>query len=509
MPRKVLIVGAGLGGLSTALRLSSKGYTDITIVEKYNRPGGRLNLIEKDGFRFDMGPSFFSMSYEFDELFKDCGMENPLKLEKLDPIYTVNFASGKKFNIYTDLDKLAAEFESIEPGFKEKVEKYLKNAADIFHATEHIVVKNNFEGKLDYLLQLARVPWKHAPRMFYSMWSDLESSFKSEEVKVIFSLVAFFLGATPFETPAVYKLLNYTELKHDGYWNVKGGMYKIVDAIVDELKKRGVQFIYDTEIVNFREGIRNTSLNGFLDRKGNVYEGDVFIVNSDAAAFRGKVFERPDYSEKKLDSMDWTLAPFTIYLGVKGKIENLNHHNYFLGNNFTEYAEKIFKTSVNPQKPYYYVNVSSKSNPDCAPEGCENLFILCPVPDLRYKKQWNDSEQLADTIIRDLSERIGFDIASNTMTRVVLNPKEWAEKFNLYKGSGLGLAHGLNQIGAYRPNNKDERYANLYYVGASTTPGTGLPIVVISSGLVTERIVHDNPPLTAEDNKETESAYAI
>jgi phytoene desaturase len=138
------------------------------------------------------------------------------------------------------------------------------------------------------------------------------------------------------------------------------------------------------------------------------------------------------------------------------------------------------------------VNVSSRSNPECAPEGCENLFILCPVPDLRHKPDWSDSDQLADTIIDDLSKRTNFDIKSNIVTKTILNPVDWRDKFNLYKGSGLGLAHGLNQIGAFRPKNKDEVFGNLYYVGASTIPGTGLPIVVIGSRLVTERVLNDH-----------------
>ena len=429
------------------------------------------------------------MSYEFKELFEACGMKDPLEYQKLDPLYTVNFSNGKRYNIFTDLDKLATEFEAVEPNFKAKVEKYLNNAKAIFHDTENIVIKQNFDGKLHYLLQLTRVPWKHAPRMFYSMWKDLENSFESNEVKVIFSLVAFFLGATPFETPAVYKLLNYTELQHDGYWNVKGGMYRIVEELVAELHKRGVKFEYNTEVVEcITDGKKVTAIR---DNKGVEHKADIFVVNADAASFRGKILKRARYSEERLDAMDWTLAPFTIYLGVKGKIEGLNHHNYFLGDNFKEYADDIFKLSVNPEKPYYYVNVSSKSNADCAPEGCENLFILCPVPDLRYKKSWDDAEKLAETIIDDLGKRVGYDIANNIMTKIILSPTEWQNSLNLYRGSGLGLAHGLNQIGGFRPANKDEELSNLYYVGASTTPGTGLPIVVISSRLVTERIVEE------------------
>lgn len=487
--KKVCIVGSGLGGLATALRLSSRGY-DVTILEKYHQAGGRLNRLEKDGFTFDMGPSFFSMSYEFDELFKDCGMPNPLKMQELDPVYAVYFADRKEpFHIYKNLAKLAEEFKALEPDFERKAKKYLAQAGGIFHSTENVVIKKNFSGIPSYLLSLMQVPLKYSPLLFRSMWTELNKHFESHEVKVIFSLVAFFLGATPFNTPAVYSLLNYTELQHDGYWNIKGGMYNIVKEIKSALEKRGVKFHFNTEIkqVETTDG----KVSAMVDQNNKRWEADLFVSNADAAAFRGKLLKRPAYSEQKLDKLEWTLAPFTIYLGVKGKLDNLHHHTYFLGEGFEDYAKKIFRQSVNPEKPYYYVNVTSRSNPDAAPEGCENLFILCPVPDLRYKPDWSDTEALADTIIADMSERLGYDLKKNTISRTILNPIEWRDKFNLYKGSGLGLAHGLKQVGALRPANKDEELANLYYVGASTIPGTGLPIVVIGSKLVCERIEND------------------
>lgn len=479
-----------MGGLATALRLSSKGYK-VTILEKHHQAGGRLNRLEKDGFTFDVGPSFFSMSYEFDELFNYCGIKNPLHFNELNPVYSVYFAGkDKPYYIHKDLKKLAEEFNAVEPDFERKAIKYLKRAAEIFHDTENKVIKKNFNGLLHYLLTLSTVPIKHAPLMFRSMWKELDNHFSSEEVKIIFSLVSFFLGATPFNTPAVYSLLNYTELQHDGYWNVKGGMYDIVTRITELLKQRGVEFVFNTEIVQYRSA--NKDAVELIDQHGKTWLADKYIINGDAAAFRGKIFKRDAFTEQKLDKLHWTLAPFTIYLGVKGKLQNIHHHNYFLGDNFKQYADTIFTTSVSPQKPYYYVNVSSKSNPECAPEGCENIFILCPVPDLRYKPDWSDSEHLADTIMDDLSQRIGFDLKANTVTRTIYNPVHWRDMFNLYKGSGLGLAHDMKQIGAFRPANKDEVFKNVYYVGASTTPGTGLPIVVISSKLVTERILKDD-----------------
>jgi phytoene desaturase len=489
--KKVILVGAGLGSLASALRLSYAGY-QVEILEKQSTAGGRLNILKKDGFTFDVGPSFFSMSYEFVELFESIGEPIPFELNELNPLYTVNIAgSDRVFQIYKDLGKLANEFKGLENDFETKVRAYLKGAKEIFHDTEYKVVKKNFDSIIGFIASMATVPMKHLPKLFRTFWQELERHFDSEEVKIIFSLVAFFLGATPFNTPSVYNLLNYTELEHDGYWNVKGGMYKIVEGILPLLEKKGVKIHYNTEIksVNYSK----TQMDSVVDQHGKSWNADLFVINADAAWFRGHFLNRKKYTEEKLDALEWTLAPFTIYLGVKGTIPGIHHHNYFLGNNFRDYADTIFRSSVAPKKPYYYVNVASKSNPNCAPENCENLFILCPVPDMRVKPNWDDAEELAKEIIDDLSKRVGFDIQNNIITKTVYTPIEWKNMFNLYKGSGLGLAHGLNQIGAFRPSNKDEELNNLYYVGASTTPGTGLPIVVIGSKLIQERILKDHP----------------
>lgn len=488
--KKIVIIGAGLGGLSTALRLSKNPNYKITILEKHSTPGGRLNILEKDGFTFDLGPSFMSMTYEFDNLFKDAGISNPLDMRELDPIYQVFFDGRKEpLKIFKDLVKLENEFKDIEPNLAKKLDEYLNRAGKFFHDTELQIVQSNYKGMLDYFYKMSKVPFKHIPYLFRTMWAELDKNFSSEEVKIIFSLVAFFLGSTPFHTPSIYSLLSYTEMRHNGYWSIHGGMYSIIKSIVAVLKERGVEFNFNTEIQSI--GTNNGKLYEVIDNSGKRWNADIFISNSDAASFRGKVLKRKAFIEKKLDKMHWTLSPFTIYLGVKGKIPGLLHHNYFLGSNFKDYADTIFTSSVSPKKPYYYVNAASKSDESCAPDGCENLFILCPVPDLRYKNNWDDAEKLSENIIDDISRRTNFNLKENIISKTIKTPIDWERMFNLYKGSGLGLAHDLNQVGAFRPKNKDEQFANLYYVGASTTPGTGLPMVVISSKLVVERINND------------------
>jgi phytoene desaturase len=487
MSKKVLIVGAGLGGLCTSIRLKQLGF-DVSIIEKFNTPGGRLNVLKRDGFTFDMGPSFFSMSYEFKAFERETGIQLPFDFVPLDPLYRVHISGQKQsFNIYKDLKKLAIEFENVEPGFEKKMEAFLQSAGKLFHDSYDRVVKRNFDSIGGFLWQLTKVPMQHAPKVFRSVWEEMGRYFSSQEVKQIFSLVAFFLGATPFDTPAIYSLLNYTELKHDGYYNVKGGMYKIVEALASVIESQNIPVHYNTEIVDFTE--QDGRLTGLVDQNQKKWMADIYVVNADAAWFRGQVLGRKKFSPKKLDAKKWTLAPLTLYLGIDRKIPALAHHNYFLGSNFKEYAAKIFKNGIKLEKPYYYVNVQSGSNPESAPEGCESVFILCPVPDLRYKPDWEDQDEIVENIINDLSQRIGMDLKKHIVSQTVYNPMHWQNMFNLYRGSGLGLAHDLNQIGGFRPKNYDEQFKNLFYTGASTVPGTGLPMVVISSKLVTARII--------------------
>jgi phytoene desaturase len=486
MKKSVLIVGAGLGGLATALRLAKKGY-NVQIIEKNSQAGGRLNQLKKDGFTFDTGPSFFSMSYEFTDFARECNIDLPFKYFSLDPLYTVNFRGNPKtYYLHKDIHKLAAQFSEVEPDFEEKMIRYLEKSKHLFHDTVNMAIKQNFDSLFDYGIKLLKVNPVHLPVLFRNFWQQVSKYFKSDDAVQILSLVAFFLGRTPFDTSAVYTLLSYTEFMHDGYFNVEGGMYKIIEGLVKELEKENVSIIYNTEIKDFMA--ENGHLSALIDQNNRRWTSDIMVINSDAAVFRGSVFKRRKFSPEKLDKKAWTMGPLTIYLGIKCKLPMVDHHNYYLGDNFKEYADKVFKSPDSLQKPYYYVNLLSKHNPDCAPENAESLFVVCPVPDLRYKPDWSDRDEIVDSIIEDFSGRIGKDIKPEIVSRTVYTPEDWQNQFNLHRGSGLGLSHDMMQIGAFRPKNYDEEFKNVFYVGASTIPGTGLPMVLISSKLVCERI---------------------
>jgi len=426
------------------------------------------------------------MSYEFTNFARECNIRLPFEYYELDPLYSVTFRKDDSpYHLYKDISKLAAQFGESEPDFERGMRKYLDKCRRLYHDT-NIVIKSNYDSLFDYLLTLMKVNPVHLPVIFRNFWQQVSHYVKSNDAREILSLVAFFLGKTPFDTAAVYTLLSYTEFMHDGYYNVKGGMYKIVEGFVEELEKENVRIHYNTEIVDFiAEG---RTLKYLVDKNGMKWGGDIIIVNGDAAVFRGSVFRRKEYSEEKLDRMDWTMGSLTLYLGLKCKLPGISHHNYYLGDNYREYAEKVFKHPGVMEKPYYYVNVLSRSNPGCAPEGCESLFFVCPVPDLRFKNNWDDRDAIADGLIEDFSRRIKKDIRPEIISRTVYTPVDWRDQFNLHRGSGLGLSHKMLQIGGFRPKNFDEQFLNVFYAGASTIPGTGLPMVIISSRLAADRV---------------------
>jgi phytoene desaturase len=263
-------------------------------------------------------------------------------------------------------------------------------------------------------------------------------------------------------------------------------MYKIIEGIVDELKKKNVKFTYNTEIVDYISN--GNKLGCLIDKNNYKWSADVILINADAAVFRSRIFKRKKYSEEKLDKMNWTMGCLTFYTDLKCKLPEVNHHNYFLGSNYKEYANKLLQNPGTLQKPYYYVNVLSKYNSDCAPEGCESLFFVCPNLNLQYKPNWDDKETIVNNIIADFSKRINKDIVPEIVSKTIYTPIDWQNQFNLYHGSSLGLSHTMDQIGVFRPSNFDEKFKNVFYVGASTIPGAGIPIVIISSKLAFERV---------------------
>jgi len=483
---KALIIGTGLGGLTTALRLTRLGY-EVEMVEKYKQAGGRINQLRKNGFVWDIGPTTFPMLFELKEFYDDIGLKMPFDFFEENPLYSVNFmGDAKTYNVYKNIRKLSEEFASLEPNLLDKFNRYLGEAGRMFHLSEKRILNRNFRNVLVYLLSLTKVPLKYSPKFFTTSYKELDKYFHSDKIKEILSLPAIFLGNNPYKSAAIFMMLSYIELVHDGYHAMKGGMYRLVQEMLRELEKANVVINYNCEISGFIGAGRNVY--SLIDSSGESHHADLYVVNADAAGFRNLVLHRKSFSANRLNKMKWSPAPFTIYLGIKGKLDFLNNHQYNLGDNLKEYTQKMDKNSLELSHLNYYVSINSRYNPEFAPKDCESLSILVPVPNLIHKTDWSDKEELANKVIANLSERIGVNLAEQIMTQTIKTPEDWEISFNLYHGSGLGLIYSMNQIGGLRPKNRDEKFKNLFYVGSSTIPGPGIGMSIKSSRLVVKRI---------------------
>lgn len=488
MKNNVIIVGSGLAALASAIRLNEAGF-QVTILEKNRQAGGRLNRLTKDGFTFDVGPTFFSMSYEFERFAKECNMRLPFNYHPVDPLYHVHLTEhNRPFILYRDIQKLAGQFNNFESKFESKMQKYLHHTGNLFHNSFDKIVGQNFNSMPHYIEQLARVNPIHLPFLFNSYESFVNKHFDSDEARQIISLPSYFLGSTPTQTNGVYSLLSYTEFVHDGYHNVEGGMYEIVKGLLREIERRGIIIHYNTEITTVNT--KNNLVEAVIDQRNRKYEADYFLINMDAALFRGRILHRKQYSENNLAQKKWSMGFLTIYAGLDCKVDHLALHNYYIGISKQDKTMKGFRDSKLPENPYFYVNVSSRYNNQCAPEGCESLMFVIPVPNLLYKNNWDDAPYIVDAILKELAVRIDFPILQYLKMLQWFTPTDWQQQYNLYMGAGLGLNHDLLQTGYLRPRNNDEEFHNLFYTGASTVPGIGLPMAIISSRLSTERIIH-------------------
>ena len=267
-------------------------------------------------------------------------------------------------------------------------------------------------------------------------------------------------------------------------------MYEIINTLIKEIDLRGIPVHYNREIVSFRK--HDGQVISLVDNKGNHYAFENYIINMDAALFRSKILQRKTYSPQMMRNMKWSMGFLTFYLGIDVELPQLNMHNYFIGKDDKDKNMKSFRSDVIPDNPYFYVNVCSKMNEKAAPEGSEALMFVVPVPNLINRKNWDDKQQIVDSIIKEFGDRIGLDLSSHIVTQHIMTPVDWSDQFNLYAGAGLGLNHSMWQTGYFRPENKDEVYENLYYTGASTVPGIGLPMAIISSRLTTERLINNH-----------------
>lgn len=501
--KTVIIVGAGIGGLALSAMLGKKGY-EVELIEKNSQVGGRARSYSKNGYTFDMGPSWYMMPDVFEHYFSlmDEKISDLYTLERLSPSYKV-FLEGDKssstssYLFYSETEKNKKIFEDIEVGAGKKLEKFLKDTKEQYEISYNEFMFKNYDSFFDFINLRVMKVGARLP-LFKSQEKIINNIFKSEVLQKVMQYQTVLLGTAPKDTPGIYSLMNYVDMVL-GEWYPKNGIKIIPETLLKLAKKHNVKISNNMEVDKII--IENNIATGVLLKNGETKKADIIISNADITHTDVNLLpmEYRIKEDKYWDKATMAPSAFMMYLGVNQKIEGIEHHNLIFSKDWKKNFSQIFDNPTWPEEPSIYICAPSKTDKNVAPENKENLFILVPIA-----SGLEDTEKIRkeykDKVIKILEKYFKIDNLEEKLevcdTYCV---NDFIKDYNSFKGTALGLAHTLKQTAFFRPNNIHPKVPNLYFVGAGTNPGIGMPICLISAELVYKRIESiDSPhPLTS------------
>lgn len=484
----VVVVGGGIGGLSTACYLADAG-ADVRVIEKNEQLGGRASRLERDGFRFDMGPSWYLMPDVFERFFADFDRtpSDYYELTHLDPHYRIFFKDGDRVDVTSDLERTKAVFEAYELGAGETLERYLETSKENYEVgMEHFVYEDRPRLR-DYLdLDVARQA--RGLSLLGSMQGHVEKYFDHPKLQQIMQYTLVFLGGSPTNTPALYNLMSHVDFNL-GVWYPDGGIGTVIDSIVELGDELGVEYDTDRPATAIKGRV-----GGFkIETPDGALRPDLIVSNADYAHTEQELLppERRGYDADYWEKRTYAPSAFLLYLGVDGDVDELAHHTLVLPTEWDRHFDRIFETPQWPENPAYYVCVPSKTDDTVAPDGHSALFVLVPIaPGLEDTPEIRD--RYRDMILSDVATHTGTDIRDRIVLEERFCVDDFANRYNSYDGTALGLAHTLRQTSLFRPPHRSKGVDGLYFVGGDTTPGIGMPMCLISARLTAEAVLEDH-----------------
>lgn len=482
---RVTIIGAGFAGLSAAAILAKNG-CDVVVLEKNEMAGGRARTWAKDGFLFDMGPSWYWMPDVFENYYNlfNKTTSDFYKLERLDPSYRIYFGKNDSLNVPSSLDALYALFEDLEPGSRKNLDSFLAQAKYKYDVGMHEYVFKPSHSVMEYFDPRLAVSGIKL-QLLGNMRKHVHKLFKHEKLRKLLEFPVLFLGATPQNTPALYSLMNYADLVL-GTWYPIGGMHKIVSAMQEIAQQEGVKFIFNAEVTKIEaEADKATKVLA----NGETYQTDFIIANGDYHHIEQHLL---DQAYRNYDEAYWqnrTMAPSCLlfYIGLNKKLKNILHHNLFFDEDFDQHAEEIYTVAKWPSKPLFYACCPSVTDLSVAPEGSENLFFLVPVaPGLTDNE--TEREKYFNLLVQRFRDLTGNDISDCILFKRSYAMNDFVEDYHAFKGNAYGLANTLKQTAFLKPKMKS-KLTNLFYAGQLTVPGPGVPPAIISGQVAAKEII--------------------
>ncbi|MBB6499028.1 phytoene desaturase family protein [Pedobacter cryoconitis] len=484
---KIAVIGSGFAGISSAAYLAKQGY-QVDVYEKNREIGGRARqLITKNGYVFDMGPSWYWMPEVFEKFFNDFGhkAEDFYELQLLDPGFSVVFGANDVLNIPANFEELCQLFESIEIGSAESLKRFLSEAEYKYKiGMEKLVYKPGLS--LLEFADPALIKGLFKLQVFTSFSSHVKKHFKDPRLIALMEFPVLFLGAMPDDTPALYSLMNYAGLKL-GTWYPKGGFGKVIQAMKNIAEKQGVKF-HTNAAVTALEVQGKHIVNLTSEKNTKHYDG--IIAAADYHHIEEKLLSHThrNYSERYWDNRVLAPSCLIFYLGVRTKVGRLNHHTLFFDEDLKQHAHEIYKEAQWPSKPLFYVCCPSVSDPTVAPDKHENLFILMPLAP-GVKDPETIREQYFNTIMDRLEAYTGTPIRQHLDYKKSYCVSDFMADYNSYKGNAYGLANTLMQTANLKPSLKNKKIHNLFYAGQLTVPGPGVPPSIISGNVAAQQLI--------------------
>lgn len=484
---KIIVIGSGFSGLSAACYLAAAGH-DVHVYEKNNEPGGRARQIKtKEGFVFDMGPSWYWMPNVFEKFFADFGYQSSdfYNLELLSPAFDVVYGKDDIMSVPQDFDELCQMFESIEPGSATRLISFMKEAEFKYKTgMESLVYKPALS--LSEFADLNLIKGALRLQVFSSFSKHIRKYFTNPKLLALMEFPILFLGAMPQETPALYSLMNYAGLKL-GTWYPQGGFGKVIDAFVQIAKSKGVIFHYNSPVQKIIAD--HGKATAILVNDENIY-CDGVIASADYQHVESMLLDssQKNYSEKYWKKKTFAPSCLIYYLGVSKKLNTLNHHTLFFDEDLGQHSQEIYKDPQWPTKPLFYACCPSRTDNKVAPANHENLFLLMPIaPSL------NDTVELRDKYFKIMMERLESTIGEKVEPFIIYKKSysvnDFIADYNSYKGNAYGLANTLRQTAQLKPKIKNYKIKNLFYAGQLTVPGPGVPPAIIS-GKIAARLLN-------------------
>jgi phytoene desaturase len=488
--KSVAVIGAGIGGIVAATHLAQHGLK-VTVFEKNSRPGGRCDRLDRDGHHFDTGPTMIILKLLYESEFRALGatLHDMVDLQRVDPGYRLVFDNGSQLSLDSDMKSIGRQLETFETGSYQALLRYIDEGRRHYEIGIEKLVNRDFRKASDFF-SLKNVPLVYQLKPFINHYRNIAAYFNDPRLKSAFTFQDVYVGLSPFEASSIFSMILYSEMIH-GVWYPRGGMIRIVDALVELAHQAGVEFVFNTPVERIE--IDGNTTRGVLLESGEHLDADIVLANADLP-YVYKNLLPPDVMNKKLARQKYSCSTISFFWGLDKTITSLGLHTIFLPEDYRQNFEYITRDHGLPPNPALYLHAPARLDPSMSPPGQDSLVAIIPVGHLSdtTEQNWAEIRDQAREKLFDRLAKFGISgIKSHIKFEISYTPPQWQKRYNLIKGATHGLSHNLLQMAYFRPHNRHAQYHNLYFVGASTHPGTGLPTAMISGRLVANRIMDE------------------